>query len=297
MKRCGRFVLAAFVVGSLITDAQPVRAATAGHVVRVTKTSRWSTPSPDPSGITYVPKEHRLLISDSGVDNTRVWKGRNLFLAGLKGHLRAARSLKKATRNPVGIAWNARAKALFVADDNADAIYRSTAGPDGHIGTRDDRVRRIIYTEDFGFTDPHGVAWRPTGTVLIVLDSQTGRVYKFHRGKDGLFGTKDDVVKGFGTFRYGLTHPEGITYDSVTDHLFMVSSAQRFVVETTMTGVLVRTIDLSATGINRPSALVFARGSDGKPHHLYVTDRGVNYTTDPNENDGRLFELRLIKVP
>jgi hypothetical protein len=42
---------------------------------------------------------------------------------------------------------------------------------------------------------------------------------------------------------------------------------------------------------------VFARGSDGKPHHLYVTDRGVNYTTDPNENDGRLFELKLVKVP
>ncbi|TMK85071.1 MAG: hypothetical protein E6G43_12150 [Actinobacteria bacterium] len=212
------------------------------------------------------------MISDSGVDNTRVWKGRNLFLAGLKGHLRAALSLKKATRNPVGIVWNARARALFVADDNADAIYRSTAGPDGHIGTRDDRVRRIIYTEDFGFTDPHGVAWRPTGEVLIVLDSQTG-------------------------FRYGLTHPEGITYDSVTDHLFMVSSPQRFVVETTMTGVLVRTIDLSATGINRPSALVFARGSDGKPHHLYITDRGVNYSTDPNENDGRLFEFKLVKVP
>src|SRR2546427_11241694 len=105
MKRCGRFVLAAFVVGSLITDAQPVRAATAGHVVRVTKTSRWSTPSPDPSGITYVPKTHRLLISDSGVDNTRVWKGRNLFLAGLKGHLRAARSPKKTTKNPSGVDW------------------------------------------------------------------------------------------------------------------------------------------------------------------------------------------------
>jgi hypothetical protein len=27
------------------------------------------------------------------------------------------------------------------------------------------------------------------------------------------------------------------------------------------------------------------------------TDRGVNYTTDPNENDGRLFELKLVKVP
>src|SRR5438874_1452353 len=190
MKRCSRSFLLVCIAGSLIMAAPPARAATAGHVVRVTKTSRWSTPSPDPSGTTYLPKEHRLLISDSGVDNTRVWKGRNLFLAGLKGHLRAALSLKKATRNPVGI-----------------------------------------------------------------------------------------------------------TYDSVTDHLFMVSSPQRFVVETTMTGVLVRTIDLSATGINRPSALVFARGSDGKPHHLYITDRGVNYSTDPNENDGRLFEFKLVKVP
>ena len=30
---------------------------------------------------------------------------------------------------------------------------------------------------------------------------------------------------------------------------------------------------------------------------MYVTDRGVNFTLDPNENDGRLFEFKLVRVP
>ena len=84
-----------------------------------------------------------------------------------------------------------------------------------------------------------------------------------------------------------------LTYDRVTDHLFIVSLGQHFIVEMTMKGRLVRRIDLSGTGIHHPSALVFAPGSNGRPHHLYVTDRGVNYTVDPNENDGRLFEFKI----
>jgi len=226
------------------------------------------------------------------LDNSRVWHRRDLFIAGLKGHLRAARTLTKATYNPVGVAWNPKAKALYVADDNADAVYRFTAGRDGNLGTRDDHVNWIINTENFGFSDPHGLAWRPTGHILIIVDSTTGRVYKIHRGKDRRFGTRDDTVASFGAFRLGLTHPEGSTYDSRTDHLFIVSSGQRFIVETTLKGRLIRKIDLSTTGIDRPSAVVFAPGTDGGRHRMYVTDRGVNFTLDPNENDSRLFEFQ-----
>jgi len=289
--RFARIVLCAIVLASLA--AQSPAEATTATVVRITHTSKWKVPSPDPSGITYYPKIHRLLISDSGVDNTHVWHHRNLFYVGLKGRLRSTGSLTKATFNPVGIAWNWKARCLYVVDDNADAVYRFGRGRDGRLGTKDDPAKRIIYTEHFGFTQPHGVAWRPKKDTLIIVDSALRRVYKFHRGKDRRFGTKDDIVSSFGVGKYGLTHPEGIAYDGVTDHLFIVSDSQNFILVTTMKGRLVKKIDLTATGINRPSALTFAPGSGGQRHHLYVTDRGVNYTVDPNENDGRLFELRL----
>jgi len=63
----------------------PVRAAT-GKVVRVKLTSAWSTPSPDPMGITYDSRTHRLLVCDSEVDEMpSLWKGRNFFVVKRKG--------------------------------------------------------------------------------------------------------------------------------------------------------------------------------------------------------------------
>jgi hypothetical protein len=45
------------------------------------------------------------------------------------------------------------------------------------------------------------------------------------------------------------------------------------------------------------SDLVFAPGTDGSPRRLYLTDRGVDNDVDPNENDGRLYQVELVDVP
>ena len=54
-------------VAAAMLSAPPAHAAH-GAIVRVTLTSVWATPSPDPMGITYDPRTQRLLISDSEVD-------------------------------------------------------------------------------------------------------------------------------------------------------------------------------------------------------------------------------------
>ena len=60
----GFIFLAALVVTSAVTAAQAdtVKAC----LVRITDTSQWSPPSPDPAGITVLPNGH-LLVSDSDV--------------------------------------------------------------------------------------------------------------------------------------------------------------------------------------------------------------------------------------
>jgi len=55
--------------------------------------------------------------------------------------------------------------------------------------------------------------------MLIVSDSTNRRVYKIQRGRDKRFGTRDDIVKSFGTHKYGSrrlrTLPSGAsTYSS-----------------------------------------------------------------------------------
>src|SRR5438874_9584367 len=121
MKRIVQCVLFVSVVCSLLPNAQPTAAATAGQIVRVTLTSNWPTHSPDPMGLTYNPKTRKLLISDSEVDEMpALWKGKNLFIARRGGGLQAARSLRKSTVEPEDLAWNNKTQALFVTDDDLD---------------------------------------------------------------------------------------------------------------------------------------------------------------------------------
>lgn len=263
-------------------------------------TSTWSTPSPDPTGITYMSKARRFLISDSEVEETGLWRKRNLFLAGRKGGLIATRRVTKATMEPEGIAWYGLVKSLFVSDDDLDAVFRFKPGRDGVIGTGDDKVAKLLNTRRFGSFDPEGLAWHPKAKMFIWVDATDGKVYKVRRGRDRRFGTRDDTVKRFGTFKFGFTDPEGVTWDKATGHLFMVSSGQKFVIETTMGGSLVKKINMPFCGAGcNFSDLVFAPGTDGSRRRLYLTDRGKDSDVFPDPadyNDGKLYQVRFVTV-
>jgi hypothetical protein len=120
-------------------------------------------------------------------------------------------------------------------------------------------------------------------------------VYKIRPGKDLKLGTRDDTVRSFGTHKYGFTTAEDVAVRG--KHLFIVSSRQRFILETTMKGRLVQKIDLTGLGIVSASGIAFAPGTDGGRSRLYLTASGVDNNVNPNENDGRLFELKFVKTP
>jgi hypothetical protein len=296
MKRVLCLCLCASLMVSAL-GASPVRAAT-GKVVRVTLTSVWSTPSPDPMGITYDPRTHRLLICDSEVDEMpALWKGSNFFVARRKGTLVAARTFKKFTVEPADVTLDTKHRALYITDDDLDRVFRDKAGKDGMFGTRDDLAATVLRTHRFGSFDPEGLAWVPRARMLILTDgadaATTARVYTIRQGKDHRFGTSDDVIRHFGLHRYGFTDADGVAVARFSHHLLIVSDRQAFILETTMRGKLVRKIDISGTGINAASGITFAPGTDGSPSRLYVTDRGVDNNVKANENDGKLFELKI----
>lgn len=293
LKRVVRLGLCVSVVASLL-NAPPAHAAHA-VVVRVTLTSVWSTPSPDPMGITYDPRSRRLLISDSEVDEMpALWKGSNLFIAQRKGNLFARRTFKKFTVEPEDLALNNRARVLYVTDDDLDRVFKDKPGKDGLFGTRDDVAVTILRTHRFGSFDPEGLTWYPLKKMLIVSDSTSRRIYKIRQGKDRRFGTRDDIIRSFGIHRYGFTTAEDVVMTRFTHHLLIVSSRQRFILETTMKGALIRKIDLTGIGIKAASGITFAPGTDGSRSRLYITDSGVDNNVNPAENDGRVFELKIV---
>jgi hypothetical protein len=295
MKRLIYLCLCVPLVSAL--GVSPVRAAT-GKVIHVHRTSVWSTPSPDPMGITYDPRTHRLLIADSEVDEVpSLWKGRNFFVVRRKGNLASSRTFKRFTVEPCDVTLAAGDRALYVVDDDLDRVFRDRAGKDGLFGTRDDVAATVLRTRRFGSFDPEGLAWVPRARMLIVTDGAdaalNARVYAIRQGKDHRFGTSDDVVRHFGIHRYGYTDADGVAVTRFSHHLLIVSDRQSFILETTMGGRLVRKIDISATGIKAASGITFAPGTDGSPSRLYITDRGVDNNVNPHENDGRLFELKI----
>jgi hypothetical protein len=297
MKKVLRAALFVSIVCSLLPDTVPALAATKASLVRVTMTSSWPTKSPDPMGLTYNPRTRKLLISDAEVDEMpALWKGKNLFVAKRGGRLVATGTFKKFTHEPEDLAWDNKHQVLFVTDDDLDRVFRVGRGKDKKFGTRDDVVTTVLHTHRFGSFDPEGLAWfggpKP---MLIVSDSTNRRVYKIHRGRDGRFGTRDDMVRSFGTHKYGFTTAEDVAMRA--KHLFIVSSRQRFILETTMKGGLVQKIDLTGLGIVSASGIAFAPGTDGGRSRLYLTASGVDNNVDPNENDGRLFELKFVKTP
>jgi sugar lactone lactonase YvrE len=305
-----RLFIAAVIGLWAIIFVSPASGVVEGSLVKH-RTTNWSTPSPDPTGLTYDGKRKKLLISDSEVEETPLWKGRNLFVTTKAGALKAARRLTKATVEPEGISWYPRGKSLFVVDDDKNAIFRFGPGRDGKIGTRDDKVKKLVNTLRYGSDDAEGVTWharRRKVDMLIWTDASTTQVYELKRGRDHRFGTRDDAIKrqfDLGPFTGpGDRHfkdPNGILLDRKSGHLFAVDSRRHFILEMTLTGGFVRAIDMPFCRAANPttpcrgfSDLVFAPGTDGSPHHLYLTDRGVDNNDEPNENDGKLYEVELV---
>src|SRR3989304_3486381 len=132
---------------------QPVAAAAVtftSSLVRTTDMSTIKPPSPDPSGITYLPNNNRLMVVDGEVEETvngiTHFQGANVWELTLGGSIiRTANISKKAptvvpmTDEPTGVTWNPVNGHYFFTDDGQKEVFDLNPGGDGRIGTADDR--------------------------------------------------------------------------------------------------------------------------------------------------------------
>ena len=284
-------------MGVLTAELVPIASAAAPvepKLVRIVPTSAWATPSSDPTGLTYQRSTGKLLITDAEIEEIgRLWSGSNLFVTNRRGSLIRSRSVRRVTDEPEDIAWRNR-RTSYVVDDDRRRVYRVRTGPDGLIGTRDDRRKEVLRTRRFGSRDPEGLAWRARDRSLILTDARRGRVFHVRAGRDRRFGTPDDEVRHFSTAAAGVGTPEDVVWDPRTNHLLIVGSAEPVVAETTMRGRSVRTFDLSGSGIRRGSGIALAP-DPARPgaRLMFITDKGVDNESDPKENDGRVFVFRF----
>ena len=159
---------------------------------RVVATSSYNPPSPDPSGIGYLPDQDRLLIDDGEVEEMTIYQGANYFVTNRAGSLADTGTTLPWSKEPTGVGYNAANKHLFVSDDSQLEVFEDAPGGDGRYGTGDDVVTHFD-TAVFGSDDPEGVEYEAPSNSVWIADGVNREVYRVRAGSDGRFGTTDDV--------------------------------------------------------------------------------------------------------
>jgi hypothetical protein len=267
------------------------------YLVNTIDTSKaaWNPSSPDPAGIAYWPETGYLLISDSEVEEDHPdFQGVNIFISQLDGTLVSTCDTLAFSLEPTGVAVNSNTNRIYFSDDNARKIFEVDLGPDGEYCTSDDVVTSLD-TRAFDSFDPEAVAYGEN--TLFIADGVGAEVYVVDLGADGVIGGEDDqFLYSFDTFDLGLRHAEGIEYNAEHRSLFIVSDHpnDRSMGEVTLFGWPIRYFDLSFLGSVSRSGVAYAPGSQNPAiYNVYISSIGVDNDVDPEENDGKVWEIFL----
>jgi DNA-binding beta-propeller fold protein YncE len=276
--------------------ALPAAATVGSALVRVIDLSRFDPPSPDSAGITWLEDEGTLWVSDSEVNEMPIFTGDNLFEVGMNGSLVATHTTIDFSDEPTGLSYDPGDATLYVSDDTGTRrIYIVGLGPDRRYGTNDDSLGSFG-TGVFASNDPEGVAFADGD--LFIADGVNAEVYRVRPGPNGVFDgvppAGDDGVSQFDTEALGVLDPEGIAFNTDSGNLYVVGNPSNRVAEITRGGSLVQMLDISAANARKPAGLAYAPSSaTSGAMNLYIVQRGVDNDTDPNENDGKIFEMTL----
>jgi hypothetical protein len=252
--------------------------------------SKFTTPIPDPTDITYIASTNRLLVVDSEVDEFDGYSAFNLYEMELDGTLIRTGSTSNFTNEATGVAYNANNENLFFTDDDAKKVFEMNRGADLLYGTSDDIVTSFS-TSTFGATDPEAITYDPDSNSLFIADSNS-EVYRITAGINGKFDGVDDVVTHFDTLVLGVAKPLGISYNTATGNLYIVGKKATSVAVVTKTGSLVQKLDITAANSLYPSGLTIGPSSTNPASTvIYMADSGID--VEPDENDGKIYELSI----
>ena len=288
---------------SLVQPLAQGEASFLSAMVRMTDMSAFSPPSPDPSGLTYLSSSNRLLMSDGEVEETvsgiTHFMGANLWEMTLDGTVVRTANISPIpptvvpmSDEPNGVTWNPSNGHYYFTDDNWCRVFDLYPGIDGLYGTADDSWT-YFSTLGVGNGDPEGIAYDTWSDSIFVVDGVNSEIYQYT-----LTGT---LISQFDVQIYGVTDPESVEFNPISGTLFVLSnSSNRIIVETTTSGILLQTIDVSADAAIAPAGLAFAPASDGSGlKHFYIIDRGIDNNNNPNIIDGKMYEMTapVINTP
>jgi hypothetical protein len=289
-------LVAALCLGVLVPT--PTASAAGATLVQTINTGRGGTwgpkYSPDPSGISYWPAKNRLVIVDGEVEEMSIWAGANVFESSLTGVRGATYDTTSFTREPVGIDIDVAPNGHFwISDDGHKKVFDINLGSDAKFRTSDDTIRTISVAFN---SDPEGLTLAVINgeTQLFLVDGMGHKIWRCRFGANGRFdGGGDDLITSINVLPLGIKDPEGLDYDVGRGTLWVIDRSSKQLNEVTIAGVLRQTVNLrTLAGAVAPADVTVAPGSSGGKS-LYIVDRGVDNNVNPNENDGKIYEIKI----
>ena len=291
-----RQALGQIVELSLSAAVAPAASSFSSSLVHTVDTAAWDKPSPDPSGLAYLSGKNRIMVTDGEVEETvggiTHFEGANVWEMTFGGNVIRTANISKVqptvvpmSNEPTGVAYDPAQDIYYFSDDGQKAVFRLNPGADDVVGTADDSWNSFGVNV-FGDGDPEGIAYDTAHDRIFVADGVNAEVYQYT--------TTGSLVGHFDVAAFGVQDPESVEYNPVTGTLFVLSNRPSgpIVVETSITGTLVQTINVAAAGARKPAGLAYAPASDGSgAFRFYIADRGVDNNSNPNENDGKIYEM------
>ncbi|MGH3136697.1 MAG: PKD domain-containing protein, partial [Gaiellaceae bacterium] len=286
----------AVVSDSVAAPQAPAAIDFTSTLVNTVDTATFTPPSPDPSGLTYLPGSNTLLMTDGDVeevvDGITHFQGANVWELTLGGSVVRSTNISTVeptvfpmSEEPSGVAFKPSSGHCFISDDSQKQIYDMNPGADGACGTGDDSST-FFPTSSVGNDDPEGIAYDSWHDRLFVADGADAVIYQYT--------TSGVPVGQFDVLVHGVADPESVEFNPVSGTLFVLSNRQSgpIVIETTTAGALLRTIGVSAAGAFKPAGFAYAPASNGSgAKRFYIVDRGAANTSNPNAVDGKIYEL------
>jgi Ca2+-binding RTX toxin-like protein len=259
------------------------------QVAQIIDTTKWSAPSPDPSGLAFVPSGNgTLLLVDSEVNETPFNRLDNLFYMSATGVFDHSISIENYTIEPTGIVYASQSQHLFISDDDKNRVFEvSASDPSVQVGPGFSANKFAPDNEDIGYD--------PATNHLFLAEGDTGNVNP-HRIFETT--TTGSIVQTL-VLPSTISDPEAIAYDS-TNQVFYVSGAfsPNIWVVSRDGQVILNTITILQNFKNpngtaaHPKGLTLAPSSNPNDEpsvlSLWVADYGKDQVMD-----GRIFEISL----
>ena len=281
---------------SLTAAVAPAASSFSSSLVHTVDTAAWDKPSPDPSGLAYLSGKNRIMVTDGEVEETKGgithFEGANVWEMTFGGNVLRTANVSKVqptvvpmSNEPTGVAYDPALDLYYFTDDGPKVVLRLNPGADDVVGTADDSWNSFAVS-GFGDGDPEGIAYDTAHDRIFVADGVNAEVYQYT--------TTGSLVGHFDVAAFGVQDPETVEFNPVSGTLFVLSNRPSgpIIVETSLNGTLIQTINVAAAGARKPAGLAYAPASDGSGDlHFYIADRGIDNDSHPEENDGKIYEL------